>query len=428
MPYTQTSFADRLADFLLGLSGLSGQAGDYFRQGELDDEKRRKGRFDVLESLGRLDVQRGQLTSLEEDRQEKRRLAQQKMLEDQRQVAEKERIGGLRRGAFGKLLAGKGDLSTLTPDELAEGLGDLKSDSPIARFLLPQTKEPEPFTLSPGQRRYGGAGSVLAEVPAKPEKAASLGTEITAALAELGIAPDDATSADVAKARRLIQQGRVDVSSAQGREAARAPYQPFGGGTPDATPTAPTAPPQRDAPPDPQPTESPAQYKVRLEAWADQRQPTAAEKNRVMSASTMEVILDRLEGYIDEGAFKGVGKGFLGRLGGAATQGVAAARQSNQALVRYKSLMEGVLAQPVRFMGDVGTLNEGDMKRARALFGQPTATGGWIPSLPDTEETARNLIDQFRDLIHEIKSRPENRARWGVSPRTAPGVPPGLHK
>lgn len=221
-PYTgyTRSFADKLADFLLGLSGQVGSYGTYLESSEQEEEKRRKSRFEEEESRGRLGLQRQQVTSLEEDRQEKRRLAQQKMLEDQRQAAEKERIGGLRRGAYGKLLAGRGDLSTLTPDEIAEGLGDLKSDSPIARFLLPQPKEAKrDIRGAPGEGFYefgatGGPTELMAprEKPEKPTEYGGKRAHAIDMLRREGIEPDEAQIATKIDQLGEERQTRVSIA------------------------------------------------------------------------------------------------------------------------------------------------------------------------------------------------------------------------
>ena len=72
--------------------------------------------------------------------------------------------------------------------------------------------------------------------------------------------------------------------------------------------------------------------------------------------------------------------------------------QADPQLTALHSRLEGTLALIVRALGEVGTLNEGDIKRARAL--QPT-----FAPIPDTAEVIVEKIQGLRDLVREVASR-----------------------
>jgi hypothetical protein len=432
-PRYEYDFRDRLADFLLGMSGLAGQTGQVLRQQELDQENQAVKQFNLMTSLAKLQ-------------------------DDQAARARKDQLAGFRRSGMSKLVQGQPPES-LSPDEM-EALGDVQQSSLLGSFLFPKKKEPPKRNVvnlgdgrlveipdaGPPQEIY--TAPPRPKEPKAPERVEVQGVllerdpgtgkwnpvytapkepkSLTSALAHIAEAIDSLARQGIAtptegqigaELRRLDEASRTRTAVT----AAQAPYLPM---TPGAGPAG-TAAPEAAAPipsataqatggrpvSPPMPGESAFGYKTRIE----RSEPTAAEKNREMAGMTIEGILNRLETLIDAGAFEGVGEGLLGRAAGAVTQGVSSARQSNQALEMYESLKEGVLANPVRFMGDVGTLNEGDIQRARNLFGRakPGFEGSMNPLnwvvLPDTPTTARNKIQQFRELIAEIKARPENR-------------------
>ena len=270
--------------------------------------------------------------------------------------------------------------------------------------------EPEPFTLGQGQRRYGTRGEILAEVPAKPEKAASLGAEITAALAQLGRDPDTATADDVAAARRLVQQGRVDVSAAQGRESTRQELEPAGGvGLPGGAFA-------------PKPGEPIGAYKARLHSEAQAGATTRA--NIRVQLTEVNSILDRLDELAPK-AFSGVGEGIVGRGAGSINVKRQLLGQSNQEAVQFHSLAEGTLAPIIRSLGEKGTLAEGDVERARALL--PTLGTG-LTGLSDTPTTARNKLKQLRALMEEIERRGLSEAAPSLKSKMNPrgSIPPGV--
>src|SRR3972149_938701 len=72
--------------------------------------------------------------------------------------------------------------------------------------------------------------------------------------------------------------------------------------------------------------------------------------------------------------------------------------QADPQLTALHSRLEGTLALVGGALGEVGTLNEGDIKRARAL--QPT-----FAPIPDTAEVIVEKIQGLRDLLREVASR-----------------------
>lgn len=407
-PEDNYSLASRLSRFLAGMSGLYGQSED------LALKKREQEQREQQQALARM-LGFSQL-------QEKQREfdVQQTLREQQAGLAKN------RRSAVSRMVLGATP-QELAPEEL-EGLGDVKMDSALGKFLFPAPKEKKRDirgTPAEGFYEFGETGAPTELTgprdKTKPFFEGKTSNELEILIEDPATPPDQKKIAQAALARIRA----ADLQKA--RETGAAPYMPMPPSVTGPAPAgAPTAPPMTSsAQPTPSPGESPAAFKLRLEDWYTRQAPTAAEKNREMAGQTIEGIITRLEGLIEQGAFKNVGKGFGGRVTGAVQSGAAAAAQSNQAQVLYESLKEGILANPVRFFGDVGTLNEGDIRRARALFGSTTGDVGIFPpraTLPDTEETARNKLKQLRELIAEIKARPENRGRQaqpGATPKVA---------
>lgn len=112
------------------------------------------------------------------------------------------------------------ELGVLPEDAIAKG-----------RTLTGEDKEAKNEGLKqfdPEKDIYQGTKLFRAGTPAPPkaDRAAALGSEVNAALAELGVTPETAAPADIAKARKMVQQGRVEVSVQQGAGRALGPQAP----------------------------------------------------------------------------------------------------------------------------------------------------------------------------------------------------------
>jgi hypothetical protein len=83
------------------------------------------------------------------------------------------------------------------------------------------------------------------------------------------------------------------------------------------------------------------------------------------------------------------------RLTGAPGRYLKAESQSNPALASTQALSEATLSKLIRALGEVGTLTDQDIKRARAA----------IPSIYDTVAVKNQKIQQLRTLVGEIFQR-----------------------
>ena len=122
---------------------------------------------------------------------------------------------------------------------------------------------------------------------------------------------------------------------------------------------------------------------------------TTTEETQRMAEMGSDVILAQLETTAKK-IFSA--EGVLDRLLSIPKANWAVYLQANTDAVLYESLKNGVLANIVRTLGEKGTLAEGDVERARALF--PT----YVP-VPDTKEIAELKLKQLRDLMAEFQAR-----------------------
>lgn len=218
----------RLAQFLMGAGDSLGQYGTGL-------QKQSAAASDVLESQGRQDLQTDVLA-------ERRREA---ALKDQRRRTSSSFIAALGKGTqAGQALVDLGEsASDLEPDAYKFALADLtKRPEPLefasgdlgifnkrtGEVKVPKPEKPAPPEFTSGDlgifnKTTGEIKTPKPEKPEKPQRAASIGAEVTAALAELGADPETATPDQIKTARKMVQEGRVEVSVQQGAGRALGP-------------------------------------------------------------------------------------------------------------------------------------------------------------------------------------------------------------
>ena len=123
---------------------------------------------------------------------------------------------------------------------------------------------------------------------------------------------------------------------------------------------------------------------------------TAYQQNRAEALRGSVAILNNFEKDVDKLFTAG---GMMERLYQIPKQSWDVYLQNNPEAAVYQDAKDGVLAMFVRAFGDVGTLNEGDIKRARKLTPD-------LAPIPDTRAVALGKIAKLRDLFNEISARP----------------------
>lgn len=112
----------------------------------------------------------------------------------------------------------------------------------------------------------------------------------------------------------------------------------------------------------------------------------AVERRGVAGAETAQSIVDELEGLFQQAG------GAKGRIGGTVAKGAGLAGLDSQTQA-FANARGGYLARIVRAMGEVGTLNEGDIQRAIKL----------IPDITATPEEAAIGFESIRRILEESK-------------------------
>lgn len=139
------------------------------------------------------------------------------------------------------------------------------------------------------------------------------------------------------------------------------------------------------------------QYQAQYEAEKPVKQSAAMEKAS-MTLNNAEVIADQIEAKISEastGLLAGGGLGFLGN----ATRGNLAGNEYEYN--QFRESMIGPLARAIS--GEVGVLNEGDIRRAEGL----------LPKLSESQETIRNKIALLRSTIAQRKAQMQSSGGGG---------------
>ncbi len=139
---------------------------------------------------------------------------------------------------------------------------------------------------------------------------------------------------------------------------------------------------------------------------------TAAQKTVVDNISSSEAIIESVEKDIKD--LRSIASPFERYTTGPLHRYYDINMQSNTAAAAAQSRIEGSLAKLIRAMGEVGTLTDQDIARARKLWPVLTVTtelrgpfGGIIPvlTLPDTDAVTAKKLLELKTLLHEIKAR-----------------------
>lgn len=133
---------------------------------------------------------------------------------------------------------------------------------------------------------------------------------------------------------------------------------------------------------------TPAQYLSYAKAFMDAGQGQGLDANQRKASSQVNSalsIVDQLQGlYSKAGAAQGF-KGYVTKL--------TSKTPINSAQKSFTDQRSGYISRIVRALGEVGTLNEGDIQRAIAL----------IPDYTDTPESAQSKWDGLRQVLNSFK-------------------------
>jgi hypothetical protein len=164
------------------------------------------------------------------------------------------------------------------------------------------------------------------------------------------------------------------------------------------------------------------QYKLQLEREKEaakarekvlgDKDLTAAQKSVVDNITASEAIIDSVKKDIKN--LKSIAGPFERYTTGPLHRYYDINMQNDPAAAAAQSRIEGSLAKLIRAMGEVGTLTDQDIARARRLW--PVLTlqtelrgpfGGVLPvfTFPDTDATANKKFSELIDLLKEIKTR-----------------------
>ena len=258
---------------------------------------------------------------------------------------------------------------------------------------------PAPFSLTPGQRRFTPEGKLVAEggikEPTPGESVHAARQRVSAAWAG-GQQPDPT---DLNLVNLASQVTSVPNVGAFPKTEAVQPVMPpaLKGLTGPSGPRQPTIPAMLS------PEGAGAlgvPYGTTAQQAAGARPLTAAQRTKLDAQNASLAIVDNMEQQIQAIAQAGTKfpTGPLERIRAIPRTAKDVYLQANPQLVRVHRQVEGTLALIVRSLGEVGTLTDGDIERARSLM--PT-----FAPIPDTEAVIRQKIEGLRQLIREVVSR-----------------------
>ena len=143
---------------------------------------------------------------------------------------------------------------------------------------------------------------------------------------------------------------------------------------------------------------------------------TAAQRTKMDAQASVLALVDKLEKDIGlSGATAPTDP--VGRLWQTPYRLYEIYGQGNPKLAALHTRMEGTLALIVRSLGEVGTLTDQDIERARKL--QPV-----LGPIPDTDAVIQEKISGLRDLVREVASRTGSRLETPAPRSTAPPTTP----
>ncbi len=301
-----------------------------------------------------------------------------------------------------------GELLGLKKAELASTEQRHQEDVALRRMLgvLPYTTPkavapppPGPFSLTPGQRRFTPEGKLVAEGGIKEP---TPGESVHAARQRVSTAwaarqqpdPTDLNLVNLASQVTSVP----NVGAFPKTEAVQPVMPPALKGL-----TGPSGPRQPTIPAMLSPEGAGAlgvPYGTTAQQAAGARPLTAAQRTKLDAQNASLAIVDNMERQIQ--ALTKAGTKFptgpLERIRAIPQTAKDIYLQANPQLVRVHRQVEGTLALIVRSLGEVGTLTDGDIERARSLM--PT-----FAPIPDTEAVIQQKLAGLRELIREVTAR-----------------------
>ena len=265
-------------------------------------------------------------------------------------------------------------------------------------FLLPQAEKPTPFTLGEGQQRFDPLGKLLAAGPPKVQDAprsATVDVQRNRLIAE-GVHRPNTPGFDIELGKRMERMIPIPWGAeVQTPSSLLAP-----GGPPKPLYERALSPEQAGELGVPSGT-LPSEAKGRLPLTAAQRTKTDAQSAVLGMVDQMEQSMARFQHP----------KTPLERVTKLPKRAFEVYGQADPALTAAHRQIEGTLALIVRSLGEVGTLTDKDIERARAL--QPT-----LVPIPDTEAVIREKLNGLRQLVREVVSRTGSRPETLTTPRS----------
>jgi hypothetical protein len=146
---------------------------------------------------------------------------------------------------------------------------------------------------------------------------------------------------------------------------------------------------------------------------------TGAQRTKVDAQSAVLGMVDKMERDLSKFAHP---PNPLGRLLGTPGRLMDVYGQADAPMAAFHKRVEGTLALIVRALGEVGTLTDKDLERARSL--QPV-----VAPIPDTADVIREKIQGLRELVQEVASRTGSRPETiQRAPSSAPASKPAAPK
>jgi len=112
----------------------------------------------------------------------------------------------------------------------------------------------------------------------------------------------------------------------------------------------------------------------------------ATSRRQVSNVEAAEQIVDQIDQLFREGGGAQGWKGYI-------TQQTSRVPELGSDANAFRSIREGYLARIIRALGEVGTLNEGDIRRAVQL----------VPNFSDTPRSAQRKLDSLRQALQGYK-------------------------
>lgn len=145
---------------------------------------------------------------------------------------------------------------------------------------------------------------------------------------------------------------------------------------------------------------------------------SAEDQKRTLQADQALGILNQIEELAvgADGVFKEVQPGLANRVAAALGFGLDMLEQKDPRASQYADMSQAVLAPFIKFLGETGSLAQGDVQRALGLLPR-------IFPLPDTGEVAKEKIGELREIITRGVTKMNSVTRQS---NEVPPLPPGF--